>query len=392
MTQYNFDEIVERKGSGAIKTDVLKERFGADDLIPLWVADMDFRTPDFILKTIEERCKKGILGYPSTPSNYYEEITKWQQKRHHWNIEREWIEFIPGVVKGLALCTMHFTRPGDKIIIQPPVYYPFRTVPENMGRTIVNNPLKEENGFYSMDLEQLESVIDKDCKMLILCNPHNPIGITWDKKTLQALAEICRRHDILVVSDEIHGDMALFGHKHIPFASVSNAAEQNSITLSAPSKTFNMAGIVSSYSIIPNKEIRQSFYHFLQITELSQMHTFAGITCAAAYSQGDNWLQQMLAYVEKNILFVDQYIQKNIPQIKCFIPQASFLVWLDCRRLGLSQPELTSLFVNKAKLALNSGSTFGPGGEGFMRMNVGSSRAVLQKALESLSMALAQTD
>lgn len=389
MKRYDFNEILDRKGSGALKTDVLKERFGADDLIPLWVADMDFRTPDFVIEAIEERCRQGILGYPIVPPGYYNEIMRWQQKMHQWDIDKEWIEFIPGIVKGLALCTMHFTNPGDKIIIQPPVYYPFRAVPENMGRTIVNNPLKEENGYYAMDLEHLESIIDSDCKMLILCNPHNPIGITWSKETLQNLAEICRKHNILVVSDEIHSDMALFGHKHTPFASVSTAALQNSVTLSAPSKTFNMAGIVSSYCIIPNKDIRQGFFRFLQTTEINQMHTFAGVACEAAYAKGEDWLKQMLAYVEENILFVDQYVRENMPQIKCYIPQASFLVWLDCRQLGLSQTDLVSLYVKKAKLALNDGSTFGQGGKGFMRMNVASPRPIIQKALEDLSAALA---
>lgn len=388
MKQYNFDEIIERKGSGAIKTDLLKERFGADDLIPLWVADMDFKTPDFIRDTIEERCRQGILGYPTTPGNYYQEIIRWQERIHQWNVRQEWIEFIPGVVKGLALCTLHFTQPGDKIIIQPPVYYPFRTVPESMGRTIVNNPLKEKDGVYSMDLEQLESIIDKDCKLLILCNPHNPVGITWEKETLQDLAEICHRHNILVVSDEIHADMGLFGHKHTPFATVSEMAEQNCICLAAPSKTFNMAGVVSSYTIIPNDTIRRSFYHFLQITELSQMHTFAGIACAAAYAKGEDWMRQMLAYVEANIQFVDQYLKENIPEIKAIVPQASFLIWLDCRSLKLDQTQLAAHFVDKARLALNNGVSFGPGGEGFMRLNAGCPRKTLEKAMKRLAESL----
>lgn len=387
MEQYNFDEVIERRGTGAIKTDLLKERFGEADLLPMWVADMDFRTPGFIMDAIRERCDSGILGYPSPPPDYRREIVAWQQKIHQWKVSEEWIEFIPGVVKGIALCVMHFTRPGDKIIIQPPVYSPFRAVPENMGRTVVDNPLKEKDGVYSMDLEHLESVIDERCKMLILCNPHNPIGITWSRETLQVLAEICARRNILVIADEIHADMALFGHKHIPFSSVSETAAQNNITLMAPSKTFNMAGVVSSYSIVPNEEIRRDFYHFLRVTELSQMHTFAGVACAAAYAEGENWLRRMLAYLEGNILFADQYLRENIPGIKAIIPQASFLIWLDCRELGLSQGDLVDLFVGKAKLALNNGVSFGSGGEGFMRLNVGCPRAVVRKALQQLSAA-----
>ena len=384
MKQYNFDEIIDRKGSDAIKTDILKERFGEEDLIPLWVADMDFRTPEFILETIEARCKSGILGYAKTPDSYYPAIMQWLHKNHNWDIRKEWLEFIPGIVKGIAFCTMHFTQPGDKIIIQSPIYHPFRLVPENLGRTIVDNPLREENGHYTMDIEHLESIIDKDCKMLILCNPHNPIGITWDKETLLALSEICARHNILVISDEIHADLTLFGNKHIPFATVSEEAAQNSITLMAPSKTFNMAGVVSSYCIIPNQEIRQSFFRFLASSELSQMHTFAGVTSTAAYTYGEEWLQQMLDYLEKNILFVEQYLQKHIPHIKAVIPQASFLIWLDCRKMRLSQKELVTFFVKKAGLALNDGAMFGQGGEGFMRMNIGCPKQIIQMALERL--------
>ena len=389
MKQYNFNEPTNRRGTGAIKYDLLKERFGEADLTPLWVADMDFKTPDFILNAVEACCKNEILGYTMPPQGYHSAILHWLQQVHQWEVKKEWIDFIPGVVKGIALCTMHFTNPGDKIIIQPPVYYPFRAVPENMGRTIVNNPLIEENGAYKMDLEHLESIIDKDCKLLILCNPHNPIGITWHKETLQVLAEICARHNILVISDEIHADMALFGHRHIPFASVSETAKQNSITLMAPSKTFNMAGVVSSYCIVPNDSLRRDFFRFLSIIEINQMHIFAGITCQAAYLHGENWMRQMLSYVEENILFVRDYLQKNIPSIKAIIPEASFLIWLDCRELNLKQSELVSLFVNKARLALNDGATFGAEGEGFMRLNVGCPRTTLREALNSLKKAVA---
>ena len=384
MSQYNFDEIIERQGTGAIKTDILKERFGEADLLPLWVADMDFRTPDFILQAIENRCKTGILGYAKTPDNYHPEVMQWLHRMHRWEIEKEWLDFIPGVVKGIAFCVMHFTQPGEKVIIQSPVYYPFRMVPENLGRTVVNNPLREENGQYSMDFDHLESIIDDDCKLLVLCNPHNPIGITWSKDTLQRLADMCLKHNILVISDEIHADLAIFGHKHIPFATVSEAAVQNSITLMAPSKTFNMAGVVSSYCIIPNPTIRRGFYHFLQASELNQMHSFAGIACTAAYAHGEVWMREMLSYVEENIRFVQQYLQENIPSIKAIIPQASFLVWLDCRAMNLSQKELVDFFVREAKLALNDGSSFGTGGDGFMRMNVGCPRKTLQIALERL--------
>jgi cystathionine beta-lyase len=279
---------------------------------------------------------------------------------------------------------MKYTNPGDKVIIQPPVYHPFRIIPSMHHREIVNNPMIEENGRYRMDFEGLKKVIDKDCKLLILANPHNPIGIAWDKESLKELAEICYAHKILVISDEIHSDLGIFGHKHTPFATVSPEAAQNSITFMAPSKTFNIAGIVSSHSIIPNPDIRKDFYDFLRASELDDGTIFAYIATQAAYEKGLDWMNQMLQYVENNILFVDKYLKENIPQIKAIIPESSFLLWLDCRKLGLKHSELISLFVDKAQLALNDGKSFGPGGEGFMRLNVGCPQSVLAQAFKQL--------
>lgn len=388
MEKYNFDEIIDRRGTGALKTDALKARYGRDDLMGLWVADMDFRTGDFITNALIKRCEKGIFGYTIPDEGYENSIINWVKNRHDWEIQKEWLSYIPGIVKGIAFCVLRYTNPGDKIIIQPPVYHPFRLVPQMHRREIVNNPLIEDQGKYRMDLEGLRKIIDKDCKILVLCNPHNPIGITWDKETLTELAQICYAHNILVVSDEIHSDMGIFGHKHLPFAAVSQEAAQNSITFMAPSKTFNIAGIVSSYSIVPNPEIRQSFYDFLHASELDEGTIFAYTATQAAYENGLDWMLQMLQYIERNVLFVDKYLKENIPQIRAIIPEASFLLWLDCRKLGLKQSELVSLFVDKAHLALNDGAMFGLGGEGFMRLNIGSPRVVLQQALEQLKKAV----
>jgi cystathionine beta-lyase len=385
MTQYNFDEIIDRKNTGALKTDALQERFGQPDLIPLWVADMDFRCGDFIIDAIRQRAAHGIFGYTIPPQSYYDSIIDWVKTRHNLHIRQEWISYIPGIVKGIALAILNFTNPQDKIIIQPPVYHPFRLVPLMQGRNVVNNPLIEENGRYRMDLKGLKNVIDRECKLLILCHPHNPVGITWPEETLEELAEICHHNGLLVLSDEIHSDMALFGNRHIPFASVSEKAGQNSITFMAPSKTFNIAGIVSSCSIIPNEQIRKSFYDFLRAGELDEGTIFAYTVTRAAYGQGLEWLQQMLRYIEDNILFVDNYLKENIPQIKAIIPQASFLLWLDCRKLGFNRKKLNDLFIKKAGLALNDGEMFGKEGAGFMRMNVGCPRAVLKQALEQLA-------
>ena len=386
--KYNFDEILDRKGSGSVKFDLLKKVFGREDLIPMWVADMDFRTPDFIVESLKNRIQHEILGYPVIPQGYYPSIVNWLKKRHGWEINSDVLSFTPGVVKGIAFAVLHFTKPGEKVIIQPPVYHPFRLVPQMQGRNLLLNPLKLDNGVYKMDLEHLRKNIDKDCKMLILCNPHNPIGITWDKETLKELAKICYENNILVVSDEIHSDMAIFGNKHIPFATVSDEAKENSITFMAPSKTFNMPGIVSSFAIIQNEKIRESFFNFLIACELNSAHIFAPIAAQAAYENGDEWLSQMLQYIENNILLVDEYLKKNIPEIKAFIPQASFLIWLDCRALNWSQKALADLFINKAKLALNSGDMFGDEGIGFMRMNIGCPLQTIETALENLKKAL----
>ena len=392
MKNYNFDKIIDRSGSGSVKYDGLKEHFGNADLIPLWVADMDFKTGDFITEALIKQCKHGIYGYPVIQEDYFTIIKDWIYNHHQWKTKEEWMCFVAGIVKGIAYSVLHFTKPGDKIIIQPPVYHPFRIVPEMQKREIIYNPLiedKENKDKYRMDLEGLQSILDKEeCKMLILCNPHNPIGITWDKETLQKLATMCSKKNVLVLSDEIHSDMALFGHKHIPFASVSEEAANNSITFMAPSKTFNIAGIVSSYTIVPNEKLRNSFFEFLHGGEFQQGNLFAYIATEAAYKYGENWLKQMLSYIEGNISFADDYLKKNIPQIKVIKPEASFLVWLDCRELGLTQKELVSLFVDKAKLALNDGEMFGSEGKGFMRLNVGCSRKLLKKALENLKKAV----
>ncbi len=389
MKKYNFDEIIDRSGSGCVKYDGLNEYFGNDELIPMWVADMDFKTGDFITEALIERCKQSIFGYPILQKNYFTTIKNWIQNHHQWGVKEDWICFVPGIVKGLAYSVLHFTKPGDKIVIQPPVYHPFRIVPEMNNRQLVYNPLIEENGKYRMDLDGLQQLLDtENCKILILCNPHNPIGITWDRETLQKLAVMCLEKDVLVISDEIHSDMALFGNKHLPFASISEEAANNSITFMAPSKTFNIAGIVSSYAIVPNEKFRNSFFNFLHGGEFQQGNLFAYVATEAAYKHGEDWLKQMLTYVEENISITENYFRNNIPQIKVIKPEASFLIWLDCRELRLSQKELVSLFIDKAKLALNDGEMFGIGGFGFMRMNIGCSRILLQKAMDNLKRAI----
>ena len=385
MKRYDFDKIIDRKGTGAIKTDVLKEKFGQADLIPLWVADMDFETPDFITDALRDRLEHSLYGYTAEPADYWPSVKDWLRERHGWEVDTKWLTYIPGIVKGIAMAINALTDKDEKIIIQPPVYHPFRIVPEGLGRELVYNPLKENpDGSYSMDFDNLAEVYDDKCRMLILSNPHNPAGIVWPRETLEKLAEFCHRHGIIVVSDEIHCDMALWGNKHIPFASVSPEAAACSITFGAPSKTFNIAGIVSSYAVVPSDSLREHFFGWLHANELNSPNIFSPIATIAAFRKGEEWRQQMLRYLEGNIDYLIDFIEKEIPLIRPLRPQASFLVWLDCRALGLDHESLVDLFVNKAGLALNDGETFNPGGQGFMRMNIASPRSVVAKALTQL--------
>ena len=377
--------MIDRRGSGAVKTDALGKVYGKDDLIPLWVADMDFETPDFIVNALKERLEHPVFGYTVIPEDYWQTVQKWIADRHGWETRCEWMTFIPGIVKGIGMAINALLEKDEKVIIQPPVYHPFRLIPQKNGREVVFNPLKAlPDGSYEMDFENLEAVCDEKCRMLILSNPHNPAGIVWPRETLERLAGFCHSRGIIVISDEIHCDMALFGNKHIPFANVSEKAAQCSITFGAPSKTFNIAGIVSSYAIVPNPELREKFFNWLEASEMSAPHLFAPIATMAAFRHGENWRKQMLGYVEGNIEFIEDFCAQHIPQIRPIRPQASFLVWLDCRGLGLSHEELIDLFVNKAGLALNDGDMFSPGGEGFMRLNVGTSRAILENAMHQL--------
>lgn len=384
-----FDKIIDRTGSDDLKHGVLQERYGDANLLPLWVADMDFETPQFITDALRRRLDHSLFGYTMLPKGYWQQVAGWIADHHAWNVKEEWMTFIPGIVKGIGMAINVFVKPDEKVIIQPPVYHPFRLTPLGNRREVVYNPLKEKDGTYTMDFDQLEQIADEKCRMLILSNPHNPAGICWDKETLQHLAHICHQRGIIVISDEIHCDMALYGNRHTPFATVSEEAAQCSITFGAPSKTFNIAGIVSSYSIIPNDETRHRFYSWLEANELNEPTLFSPIATMAAFTpEGEAWRKEMIRYIEGNIDFVIDYCAKHLPKIKPWRPQASFLVWLDCRELGLDHQQLNDLFVKKARLALNDGEMFGKGGEGFMRLNIATPRAILQDALERLSKAV----
>lgn len=384
--KYNFDEVTDRSHTDALKLDALKPRWGRDDLLPLWVADMDFKTPPFIMDALRRRCEHEILGYTMKPFRYYQSISNWMQKRHHWNIQREWITFIPGIVPGLAFAIKCFTNPGDKILIQPPVYHPFRMIIEGNNREVVCNPLILRDGKYNFDALHFRQAI-KGCKLFILCNPHNPGGKVWSKDELAQMAAICYDNGVLVLSDEIHADLALPGFTHTPFATVSEKARLNVITYMAASKSFNMPGLSSAFCITENELLRKQLHDFIEASELGEGHVFAFISVIAAYEEGEVWLAEVIHYIQDNIDFLDDYLMRNMPHIKVIRPEASYLVFLDCRELGLNQKELVNLFVDDAHLALNDGSMFGKEGNGFMRINVGCPRSILEKALSLLQIA-----
>ncbi|WP_418495731.1 MalY/PatB family protein [Coprobacter sp.] len=384
--RYNFDTIIDRNNTDAIKQEALLIRWGRNDLIPLWVADMDLATPPFIMEVLQKRCQHPILGYTSKPDSYYSAIIGWLKKRYNWDIERKSISYTPGIVPGLAFAIKCFTSPRDKILVMPPVYHPFFLVTENENREVVFCPLILKDGQYQIDFEHFEKQI-KDCKAFILCNPHNPGGRVWSREELKRIASICARNNVLVFSDEIHADLTFPPYQHIPFASVSKEAADNSLVFMSPSKAFNMAGLASSFCIIKNEFLREKFKKFTEGSDLTEGHVFAFRSVEAAYTYGEEWLSQVLEYLQENVIYTEQYLKEKMPRIKAIIPQASFLIFLDCRELYLSQKDLVEFFVDKAHLALNDGSMFGKEGEGFMRMNIACPRAILNRALQQLERA-----
>ena len=381
--KYNFDEVIDRTGTAAVKIDGMNEVWGRTDLLPLWVADMDFATPPFILEAIRRRCEHPILGYTEKPESYYQAIVGWVKRRYGMEVSKEQLNYVPGIVPGLGMALNCFTVPGDKVMIMPPVYHPFAWLVQRNGRRLVECPLNLENGKYRMDLDLFRRSI-KGVRVLILCNPHNPGGVVWTREELETLADVCAEDNVIVFSDEIHADLTLPPHRHVPFAMISEHARNNSVTFMAPSKAFNIPGMAASHTIIYNEGLHKRFEAYLDAGELDMGHVLAYPAVEAAYTQGDEWLEQCLAYVQGNIAYVEAYLRENLPAIQAMRPQASYLVWLDCRELGLSQEALVDFFVSGARLALNDGAMFGKEGEGFMRMNVGCPRSILEQALKQL--------
>lgn len=384
---YNFDKLVDRKGTSCVKSEEMDLNFGRSDLMPFWIADMEFQSPDFAIEKIKERADHGVFGYTKRMPDFYKAIQNWLKKRHNLEVAREEIEYGPGVIFLVNMMIRLFTKEDDNIIIQTPVYYPFANVIKGNKRKVVENPLVENNGSWSMNFDDLEKKAkDPKTTMLVLCSPHNPFGLVWPREVLEKLGRICIDNNVLVVSDEIHFDLVYEPNKHIPFASILEEFRKNSITCTAPSKTFNIAGLHSAYCIISDKEKMEKYVKELKLLDLNRSNVFSREVTQVLYEKGETWVDELVAYLKKNMDFVYDYFKENMPKIKPIKMQGTYLMFLDCRELGLSDKELDNFFLD-AGLALDSGYWFGEQGRGFMRLNIACPKVMLEDALKKIEAA-----
>lgn len=385
---FNFDTPIDRRGTNSLKFDNIDKTLGVDpDAIPMWVADMDFAVAPCIADALRARMEHQVLGYTLRTESFAESIASWQKRRNGWIVKPEWVGFSPGVVAGIAVAISQFTMPGDKIIVQTPVYHPFFLTAKALGRDVAYNSLLNHGQYTQIDFDDLE-LKARNAKMLLLCNPHNPGGRVWTRDELARIADICSRNGVMVVSDEIHSDLIYQPAIFTPYASISNASAQNSLTLSAPSKTFNIAGLATSYVVAPNAEILKRYNAGLDAMHIGFGNLFGNVALEAAYNGGDEWVDQLIPYLKGNVDFAIGYAEKNIPQMQIVRPESTFLLWCDCREFNMSERELADFFAHKAKVAVNMGSMFGTEGRGFVRLNIGCPRATLQMALERIKEAL----
>jgi cysteine-S-conjugate beta-lyase len=380
MKTYNFDELIDRSGTSTVKYDGRKAFFGKADLLPLWVADMDFRTPDFIVDAIRKRAEHEIFGYTLRPEAYSQSIVSWLKRRHNWEIKPEWISFSPGVVAGLTIAIEALSNPGDGVIIQPPVYFPFFDSVKGTNREMIENPLRLENGRYYFDFDDLKRKITPKTKILLLSNPHNPGGMAWNEKELTELASICLENKILIISDEIHSDLVFEGFKHTPLAGISEEIAQNSVICMSPSKTFNTAGLTTSYLVIPDRRNLVAYERLMRLPHLHMGNIFGTIALEAAYTFGDEWVSQVTKYLFGNYLFLEKFFAENLPEVKAMRPEATYLIWLDFSAFGLTDEALSQKLI-EGGVGLNRGVQFGKQGSGYMRMNIGCPLSVLEEAL-----------
>ena len=383
--KYNFDIVVDRSENRAGKYDERQKKFGTMDVIPLWVADMDFQTAQPIIDACVEKAMEGIWGYTYRPDSYFDAILGWQLRRHGWKIDKEKVSWSLGVVPALSAIVKVFTNKGDSVMIQTPVYSEFYDVTEAWERKVVENQLVERDGEWTIDFADFEEKAkDPDVKIFLLCSPHNPLGIVWTKEQLQKMFEICHANNVLMVSDEIHSDLVFHGKKHIPTAMISETAKDHVISCISGTKTFNLAGLQASTNVFPNLEMKAAFDKFWMNLDIHRNNAFSSVAMEAAFNEGEEWLEQLLPYLSENFEFIRDYCEKHIPKIKPNVPDATYLVWLDCRELGMNNERLRKFMIEDAKLGLNEGYTFGRSLSGFMRLNAACPRCVLEKAMKQL--------
>lgn len=382
--KYNFDEIIDRRNTESAKWKALKQLYGRENIISMWVADMDFKSPPEVIQNLKERADHGVFGYPMIDDNYFDSFVNWVKKRHELNISKEWIITADGVVDALKIAILAFSKPGDKVVIQTPVYYPFYNIIKSNGREILRNSLKTENGNYLMDYKDLEKKLsDKRTKLFILCNPHNPVGRVWTKQELKKLSDLCIKHNVILLSDEIHSDLIYPSNKHIPIVSISQEIKEKSLTFFAPSKTFNLAGLKASYVVIPNNELKNEYKNTIESISSSSLNIFGMIAAKVAYEKGEDWLKELLIYLENNIDFVISFFNDKLPKVKITKPEGTYLMWLDFRAYG-DEEKIKEVLVNQAKVGLEEGSIFGEEGKGYFRMNIGCPKSLIEKACNNI--------
>ena len=386
---YDFDKVIDRKNNHSTKYNELMQKFGVDDIIPLWIADMDFATAEPVIRALKEKAEHGIFGYVYRPDEYFDSFIRWQKRRYGWEVKKELLSFSIGIVPALGALIRQFSEKGDKILIQTPVYSEFYDINHDNERTVIENRFIEKDGVYTPDFKDLEEKLKEKPKLLILCNPQNPIGYVWSYEELKTIGDLCIKYNVPVISDEIHSDLTLWDNRHIPMASVSEEIRKNTITCTSTGKAFNVAGLQCATIVFNTPEEKKKFDRFWKDLEVHRNNPFNLVATMAAYTdEGEEYLIQLKKYLEDNIMFVHNYLKENIPQIKSNIPQATYLVWLDCRDLKLSQPDLEEFMLKKAKLGLNPGRVFQKGLEGFMRLNTACPGSVLEKAMKQLKEAV----
>jgi len=381
---FDFETVVRREGTASVKWDGRKGYFNSEDLLPMWVADMDFAVPEAVSRAVKKRAGHPVFGYTLATDSVYESLISWMRKRHGYEVQRDWVILSPGVVPSLHAAAIAFARPGEGVIVQPPVYFPFFSAVTETDRRLILNPLRLEDGRYRIDFDHLEECAGQGARLLILCTPHNPVGRVWSEDELRQVLDIARRHDLVILSDEIHHDLIFPGSSHIPLHLLAGE-EANIVTAVAPSKTFNIPGLGLSALIVPNPRHRVALRKAFELLHLGASNPFSLVAFEAAYREGEEWLEALLIYLTETRDFVSQYLAEHIPKIKVIQPEGTYLLWLDCRELGMNDSELKQFFIHKAKVGMNPGTVFGQGGSGFMRMNIGTSKLIVVEALERIA-------